>query len=270
MSVRAPVVAGTFYPASSAKLQSEIASLFGVRPTKRRIPAKGILAPHAGYIYSGAVAAQSYQSTEPASLYLILGPNHTGLGTRVSLWPDGAWRIPLGEVSIDTEAARSLLEGSQLLQADRLAHAREHCIEVQLPLIQSLGHPFKFVPMVLGHLSPEECAILGQELAAFVKSRKERTVIVASSDMSHYVPDSTARRLDKLAMDKMLEMDPEGLYETVEKYGITMCGYIPATVMITATLALGAKNCELIRYTTSAEASGDYDHVVGYAGMAFW
>lgn len=270
MSIRAPAVAGRFYPANPTELRSEIARFCEAREDKGRIEAKGVLVPHAGYVFSGSVAGRVFSRIVPAPLYLLLGPNHTGLGTRASVWTSGSWRTPLGEIAVDERAAATLIESSSLLEADTDAHLQEHSLEVQLPFLQESNPGARFVPITLGGLSLEECHTLGTELAAFVRSWPEPVLLVTSSDMNHYLSDQLTRDLDAQAIDRMLALDPDGLYKTVRSKGITMCGYLPATAMISAVKELGASHCELEAYATSGDAFGDRDRVVGYAGLIFW
>lgn len=229
-----------------------------------------MLVPHAGYVFSGGVAGRVFARIEPAPLYILMGPNHTGLGTRASLWSGGAWQTPLGSMQVHEEAAARLLEHSSLLEADTGAHLHEHSLEVELPFLQQLSPEAQFVPITLGGLSLEECRQLGAELAAFIESRPEKVVLVTSSDMNHYLSDKETRALDQPAIDRMLALDAAGLYETVRARGITMCGYLPATAMIEAVTRLGASHCELESYATSGDAFGERDRVVGYAGLIFW
>ena len=270
MRVRAPAVAGRFYPSNPTELRSQIARFCEVREEKGRIEAKGVLVPHAGYVYSGSVAGRVFARIAPAPLYILMGPNHTGLGTRASVWSSGAWTSPLGEIPIDSEAADALIRGSDLLESDTAAHLHEHSLEVEIPFLQMASPGSRVVPLTLGGLSLDECEQLGRELAGFVRAWPEPVVLVTSSDMNHYLPDERTRTLDGLAIEKMEGLDPAGLYRTVRKNGISMCGYLPATAMLRAVCELGAGNAELAAYATSGDAFGERDRVVGYAGMIFW
>ena len=233
------------------------------------VPAKGILVPHAGYVYSGPIAGQVYRRILPPDLCILLGPNHTGLGRPGALFAKGGWKTPLGEVPIDEGAAASLLEASRILEADERAHAREHSLEVQVPFLQALNPKVRIVPVTLGHLSLDRCLGLGAELAAFVRGSSERVLLLASSDMNHYLPDKLTRRLDQLALEPLLALDAEALYRTVEENDLSMCGYIPATAVVAAVRRLGASRAELAAYGTSGDTSGDFERVVGYAGVIF-
>jgi hypothetical protein len=179
----------------------------------------------------------------------------------------GEWEIPTGVFCIDEKISYKISMYVPIVTKDTKAHMFEHSLEVQLPFIAYFSKEAKIVPIIILSATVEECRVIGEGIARAVKDIGSSVVIVASSDMSHYVPDDIARKKDGKAIDRILSLDPEGLYETVEKERISMCGYIPVTTMLYAAEALGAQSARLIKYTTSAEVSGDYDHVVGYAGI---
>ena len=179
----------------------------------------------------------------------------------------GEWEIPTGVFTIDETISYKIAMNVPIVTKDARAHMFEHSLEVQLPFIAFFSKQVKIVPIAILAATVEECRMLGEGIAKAVKSAGYPVVVVASSDMSHYVPDAVARQKDKKAIDRILSLDPGGLYETVTKEKISMCGYLPAVTMLFAAKALGAQSAKLIRYTTSAEVSGDYDHVVGYAGI---
>ncbi len=266
---REPAVAGRFYSADPEALASEVAALLAERPDGRATPgaprpALGVLAPHAGYAYSGPVAGATYARVDVPDRVIVLCPNHTGVGRRVAAWPGGAWLTPLGRIPVD-EAMTGELIGTGLFSADREAHRHEHSLEVQLPFLQ-LRHPEVAIAAVcLGPLPYEDCEELGEAIARVAGRRG--AMVVASSDMSHYVPAAVAREKDGRALDRVLALDPRGLHEVVSRTGITMCGFVPATVMLVAALAMGAREAELVRYATSGDATGDDRSVVGYAGV---
>jgi len=265
---REPAVAGRFYPASPAALADEVACYLAERPSGRATqepprPVLGLLAPHAGYMYSGAIAGATYARVDVPDRAIVLCPNHTGLGHPVAIWPDGGWRTPLGLVPVDAGMTADIL-GSGLAAADREAHRYEHALEVQLPFLQLRKPEISIAALCLGPLGYSECRDLGEAVAKAAKGRE--TLVVASSDMSHYVPVAEARDKDHRALERLVALDPKGLFDVVRRERITMCGYVPATVMLVAALALGAREAELIRYGSSAEASGDESSVVGYAG----
>ncbi len=265
MSIRRPAVAGTFYEGTETALKSQISPFINEKDPKQK--ALGVMAPHAGYMYSGSVAGAVYSKIKPADTFLILGPNHTGLGAEVSIFPEGAWEFPMGEVPIDERLAKALLEGSNDFTKDDLAHLSEHSIEVQVPFLQYLFNNFKIVPVCLGRLDLPMCLKLGEAIAKVLESRSGTTVMVASSDMSHYVSREVAEKKDQLAIEAIKERDPGKLYEVVRKNNISMCGVIPTVVMLAACNAMGATNASLVKYSTSGDVTGDLRQVVGYAGV---
>jgi AmmeMemoRadiSam system protein B len=262
--IREPAVAGAFYPAGAAELASGVDRYLapGKDPAA---PALGLLAPHAGYVYSGAVAGAAYARVAIPSRVIVLGPNHTGLGfARAALAPASSWRTPLGEVARDEELCQALAAAPGVAP-DAAAHAREHSLEVQLPFLQRSRPGFTLAALCLAHLGYRECECLGQAVAA--AARDASALIVASSDMSHYRPAGEARQADHRALEPLLALDAEGLYRRVHEEEISMCGIIPAVVMLLAARALGARSAELVRYAHSGEVSGDDDRVVGYAAV---
>ncbi len=242
---------------------------------QKALPVKviGAVSPHAGLMYSGNVAGALYSHISMPDVFILLGPNHTGLGPVGSIMTEGEWVIPTGRFKINTDIAEDLLRTSDVLSPDVRAHLFEHSLEVQLPFIAYRSHQEgrvnpEIVPIVLGNLNLDECRLLGEAISEVIKSRKPMGItIIASSDMSHYISDNMARQKDKKAIDRILALDPEGLFRVVKEERITMCGYIPTTVMLFASKRLGAREARLIKYMTSGEVSGDYDQVVGYAGI---
>ena len=277
---RLAAVAGYFYEGTAEALARQVRA-FVVPAEKKK--ALGVLSPHAGLIYSGAVAGAVYSSVLLPGTIVLIGPNHTGLGTPVSIMCEGVWETPLGSVEIDGWLARSILSKSPLLWEDALAHASEHSLEVQLPFIQHFRETFNIVPIQMLDTRLETCLALGRAVGEAIRERGQAVsesepirnrqstsgdvLIVASSDMSHYERAAVAREKDFKAIRSLLDLDPEGLYRTVRSNGITMCGFGPAVAMLTACNLLGAAKAELIKYANSGEASGDYDRVVGYAGI---
>lgn len=262
---RAPAVAGQFYQASAERLERQVSEY--VEPNARKEHAKAVLCPHAGLIYSGPVAGAVYSSIVFPDTFLLLGPNHTGLGAEVAIMAEGQWEMPTGSLSVDERLAARVVQNVPLAVRDARAHAFEHSLEVQLPFILHFSKDVKIVPIAVMSGSIGDLQAIGQGLAKAVKEVGYPVVIVASSDMSHFIPDGEARRKDRMAIDRIVALDPEGLYAVVRKEGITMCGYMPAVIMLTAAKALGAKEAKLLKYATSAEVSGDYENVVGYAGV---
>ena len=263
---RPPAVAGQFYPGSADGLSRAVSDL--TRDVADKLPAIGVVSPHAGYVYSGAVAGEVFSSIEIPGTAIIFCPNHTGFGEEAAILSRGGWRMPWGETPVDAVLATRLKAACPLLREDPTAHAREHSLEVQLPFLHRFRPDFRFVPIALGRLSLDDCRAVGEAVAEVVAAESERPLLVASSDMSHYEPDEVTRKKDRKAIDRMLALDPEGLYRTVRTERITMCGVIPAAILLYAAIRLGARKAVLIKYATSGDVSRDYDQVVGYAGLA--
>lgn len=267
MAIRNPAVAGSFYPGSARELDRVVRSVTRDEPDK--VAAMGIVVPHAGYVYSGGVAGEVFSRVKIPSRHLLFCPNHTGMGAEAAVMGKGAWRMPWGDVPIDEDLASRLTAASSLLREDSSAHRGEHSLEVQLPFLRRFRPDFRFVPIALGHLSLEDCKSLGEAAAGVLREEADPVLLIASSDMSHYLPDAAARLKDRKAIDAMLALDPEALYRIVRAERISMCGVIPATVVLFAARSLGAESARLVRYATSGDVSGDRDQVVGYAGLLF-
>jgi MEMO1 family protein len=279
--IRRPAVAGQFYEGDAEALKSQLKSCFlsnlgpGKLPTPnlhsqpRRLA--GLICPHAGYMYSGPVAASAYFELAKDGLpdtVVILGPNHTGYGSALSLVREGSWRTPLGEVTIDSEVANAILKETSLVDADELAHKYEHSIEVQLPFLQFLyGSAFKFVPICFQMQDFDSSLEVGRALVEVLDTKN--AVVIASSDMTHYEPVKTASAKDQAALKSIVEMDAKGFYQTVEKQNITACGYAPITSLITFADGINVKDAKLLSYHNSGDVSGDYSSVVGYAAVSF-
>ena len=263
--IRQPAVAGHFYQGSPSALRDQVGRF--MKPEAKKVKALGIVSPHAGLVYSGSVAGAVYSSIQLPDTFVLIGPNHTGLGAPVSLMAKGSWETPLGAVRINEELAAAVLSGSRRIHDDSMAHLREHSLEVQLPFIQYLKKEFTIVPIQMLDTRLETCVEVGNAVAEAIKGQDSEVLIVASSDMSHYVSAETAMKKDQAAIKRILELDAPGLYSTVREGNISMCGYGPAVAMLTACKALGATKAELVKYTNSGEVSGDYDQVVGYAGI---
>ncbi len=264
---RNPAVAGTFYPGTAREL-SRTLRLY-TREAPEKVRAKGVVVPHAGYVYSGGVAGEVFSTVTIPDRSVIFCPNHTGVGADAAVMSHGGWRMPWGEVPIDGELAERLLDASPVLSEDASAHRGEHSLEVQLPFLWRFRESFRFVPVALGHLSLPDCRSLGEAVARVAGEEADPPLLIASTDMSHYEPDGVARRKDGAAIDRMLALDPEGLFRVVRTERISMCGVIPATVVLFASLALGATSARLVKYATSGDVSGDRGQVVGYAGLTF-
>ncbi len=263
--VRQPAVAGAFYPTDPPTLERQLDQLVAADPVRHSLLA--CVAPHAGYIYSGAVAGKLFGHLDLPRRILVLGPNHTGVGAQVAVSPHEQWNTPLGPQTVDRELAALLLAADPGLALDADAHWREHSIEVQLPFLRRRRPDVEVLPICIQHLDLDRCLELGATIAAVSDGLDEPLGIVASSDMTHYRPDDVARDQDHRAIEAVLDRNPEALYETVHRDGITMCGVVPATVALAAANLLGAAGAHLAAYATSGETSGDYSAVVGYAGI---
>ena len=274
-AVRQPAVAGRFYPANAQRLRAEVET-YTTAPASAsaepqvKIRAFGCVVPHAGYIYSGHVAGAVYRRLELPERFVILCPNHTGMGEPLAVMSEGAWHTPLGDASIDEKLAGQLKVKLPLLSEDQAAHRYEHALEVQLPFLQVLAPGFQFVPITVGTSNFDVLTALGTVIGSAAAEAGQPVLVIASSDMNHYESDSVTRVKDRRAIDQLLALDPRGLYDIVHKADISMCGYGPAVVMLTAARKLGATKAELIRYATSGDVSGDRDMVVGYAGVAVY
>jgi AmmeMemoRadiSam system protein B len=229
--------------------------------------ALGIIAPHAGYMYSGAIAGAVFGNIDIPGTVLLLGPNHHGIGSRAALYPTGEWLTPLGSVPVNSRLARLILDHAHMIAEDISAHQFEHSLEVQVPFLQVARADVTIVPLCLGFCDYESCRDLGVGVANAIKEYGDDVLIVASTDMSHYEPLESARKKDDYALRKILELDPKGLYEVVSSKAISMCGIIPATVMLIAALEMGATKSKLLKYATSGDISGDFRQVVGYAAV---
>jgi AmmeMemoRadiSam system protein B len=265
MYLRPPAVAGAFYEAHPARLTAQVDACFAANPrADRKERFIGAVVPHAGLMYSGHVAAAFYGRAELPRRFVILCPNHTGLGHFAAIEASGAWRTPLGEARIDEPLAQALIRRAPLLKEDHAAHSREHSLEVQLPFLQRLLGEFTFVPICLAAPRYAMCEEIGRALADVIAPD---VGILASSDLNHYEDQQTTLRKDQLAIDQVLALDSQALWRVVDEADISMCGYIPTTAMLVAAKRLGATNARLLKHATSGDINGDYSHVVGYAAI---
>ena len=262
---RTPAVAGRFYSNDPNELLEEVQR--HLENDAPKIRAKGVMAPHAGFMYSGDVAGSVYSRIEIPETVILIGPNHTGMGERIAVFSRGSWIMPFGDLEIDANLAKAILKNMPVAHESEDAHRFEHSLETQLPFLQYFRKQFRLVPICLMRLSWEECRMLAKALVNAIQAYERPVLIVASSDMTHYESHAEASEKDHRAIDQILKMDAEGLFRTVEKEGITMCGVNPAAVMLEACKELGATRARLTRYMTSGEVSGDMDQVVGYAGV---
>jgi len=260
-------VAGQFYQSSAAGLKRQIEQL--IEPAAAKKKAIACVLPHAGYMYSGAVAAKTVSGLTIPDTVILLGPNHTGRGALFSVMAEGSWQTPLGLVRIDTQLAAKLLNQSKYLETDTLAHEYEHSLEVELPLLQYFRPDFQMVPITVSGSRPEILAQLGRDIAAVIRDNdlRDSVLIIASSDMTHYEPQDQAQEKDRQAIEAILRLDGADLLRRVSAYGISMCGWAPVAIMLSAATALGATGATLVQYQTSGDVSGDRSSVVGYAGI---
>jgi len=268
--IRQPVFSGQFYPADPGALRDEVERMLGAGeagPDAPGPPALALIAPHAGYVYSGRVAGATYGAAVLPRTLVILCPNHTGLGRPLAVMSRGAWETPLGRVKIDEPLADLILEEVASAEVDDRAHQREHSLEVQLPFLQVKLGEFSMVPICVGTEQLDLLVETGRGLRRAVARHAEPAAIVVSSDMSHYIPAEQARAQDMLAIERITALDPEGLHRVVRERDISMCGYAPAVAGLTAAVDAGATIARLVSYSNSGEASGDYARVVGYAGL---
>ncbi len=267
--LRLPVVAGRFYPSNPKELTALVREYSRPDPRYPATPVKAFLTPHAGYMYSGHVAAAVLARVELPQKVIILGVRHYPRGEDAAILSSGAWRTPLGDAPIDEALAEALRQECPLLCEDSVAHSGEHSLEVQVPFLQVLAPGFTFVPIALGTVRFESLVSVGQSLGRVLANAKENVVLLTTSDLNHYEDDATTRLKDRKAIDQLLALNPRGLYDTCRNEEISMCGLGPAVAMLTALNTLGVKKAELVKYATSADVSGDREQVVGYAGMIF-
>jgi MEMO1 family protein len=270
--IRPPAVAGTFYPSDERELARQIDEF-----TRAAAPAgtpkiapRGCLVPHAGYMYSGHVAGAVFASIEIPARCILLGPRHYPRGEAMAILTEGSFITPLGEAPVDAALARELADACPRLREDAVAHEREHSLEVEIPFLQRLARDLRFVPVVLATDRYPVLEELGHAIARIVAARNargERVLVVASSDMNHYESDAITRAKDQRAVARILALDPRGLYDTVRGEQISMCGYAATVALLVAMRELGATEALLVRYATSGDMNGDWERVVGYAGI---
>jgi len=266
MTNRPPYVAGHFYPAQKEKLLRFLTGVFEVETPK--IQAKAVMVPHAGYVYSGPTAAKTYARIDIPRTVFLIGPNHTGVGQPFSLMARGTWQTPLGQVSIHEELASSLLS-CPFLEEDEEAHRYEHALEVQLPFLQYLRPDVRIVPLSVGTHELKQLKEAGQTAGKVLAQFGEPVLIVISSDMNHYENEETTQKKDQIALSALLKLSEAEFASAIKRHAVSMCGFAPTYMALVAFEFLGVKRAELVEHTTSGKVSGDYDRVVGYAGVLF-
>jgi hypothetical protein len=267
VTIRKPAVAGQFYPGTAAGITKQLESFLS--DTVKPRPCIGMILPHAGYMYSGMVAAETAAYAVIPKTVILLGPNHTGMGVPFSIMAEGVWQTPMGQAAVNQKLARQFIDVSGYLQEDTLAHLREHSLEVVVPILQYFRKDFSIVPIVLGSDNFEALTSIGKSMAAVIRDEGigSEVLIVASSDMTHYESADSAKLKDYKAIEAIEALDEKKLYSVVRGFDITMCGYMPVIALLSAANALGASKAEVIRYSNSGVVTGDDSSVVGYAGM---
>lgn len=268
--VRPAAVAGRFYNGSRQGLKKQIEGLITKNAAREDVIA--CILPHAGYQYSGPVAAQTVCRINLKDKIILLGPNHTGYGSEFSILTQGYWETPLGQVKIDSELAQNILKGSKFLKEDALAHLDEHSLEVELPFLQYFRDNFQIVPIAFMSADCKALKEIGAAIAEAIKKMgiEDKTLVIASSDMTHYEPQAQAEKKDKEAINAILELNEDLLIEKVKQLDISMCGWAPVAAMLAAAKKLGAREAKLIKYQTSGDITGDKESVVGYAGITIF
>jgi len=273
MNIRKPAVSGMFYAGTARELEGQIEWCYKHELGPGAIPQvnkKGpreivaIVAPHAGYYYSGPIAAHAYKELADDGIFdtaVILGPNHTGYGYPVSLWVGAVWNTPLGDVEVNEKLAQRLL--GKVIKADETAHIHEHSIEVQLPWLQYLYKRIKIVPIAMLAQDIETARTVGKAIS----QAGDNLIIIASSDFTHYEPHSVAEEKDGSVIEAIVGLDEEELYKRCELLNCTMCGYGPVASAIVAAKEMKAKRANLLKYATSGDTSGDFSRVVGYGSI---
>jgi len=279
-TIRRPTVASQFYEGDAEALRAQISSCFLHKLGPQKLPQinlhahprniVGLICPHAGYVYSGPVAASSFYELaidgKPDTV-VLLGPNHTGYGSGLALMREGIWRTPLGDVEVNSEISDAILHETNIVDVDEVAHRYEHSIEVQLPFLQFLyGNSFKIVPICYLMQDYESALEIGRALTEALNATN--TVVIASSDMTHYESAKIAEAKDRAALKAVTDLNAKCFYETVETQNITACGYAPMTSLITYGVGVGAK-AQLLNYHNSGDITGDHSSVVGYAAVSF-
>jgi AmmeMemoRadiSam system protein B len=262
--IRRTAVAGQFYPGDKNALEKELKKTVVAGGKLQKV--LGLLAPHAGYLYSGACAGRGYGRVDLTETVIILGVNHRGHGAPLALDGNDLWETPLGNVAVNSELRSSLLSASELFALDSEAGRLEHSLEVQLPFIKYISPAARILPITIAAHRLADLLAAGEAIAGLFKENDD-IMMVASSDMSHYIPAAKARELDSMAIEQLLKLDARGLYRTVQENRISMCGVAPAVVMLAAAREAGASKAELICYTHSGEVSGEMAEVVGYASL---
>ncbi|MCF6157424.1 MAG: AmmeMemoRadiSam system protein B [wastewater metagenome] len=263
--IRKPAVAGSFYSSDADQLKSDIEG-FTVKDCPKQV-VLGIVSPHAGYLYSGRVAGNLYSRIIIPDTVVILAPNHTGNGAPYSIWPSGSWNTPLGDVQVNEEIVDEIVLACDLIEKDSEAHIYEHAAETQIPFVQYFNPHVSVVIMVISPGGMRDIKNIGKCLSSVLLRSCPNALVIASTDMTHYESQISVNRKDKIAINEILALNENSLYNKAYSMRITMCGIYPTIAMLTCSKERGAKGAELVRYETSGVVTGDYERVVGYAGI---
>ncbi|TIH15638.1 AmmeMemoRadiSam system protein B [Marinifilum sp. JC120] len=265
---RQPVVAGQFYPDSPDQLRKEIEMYVGTPEAHMdRAVDRLVMLPHAGYMFSGEPCGKTLAQSQLASTVFLLGPNHTGLGSPLSVWDKGSWEFPGGKLDVHEELSAKLIESGAGFVSNEKAHSREHSLEVIVPFLHYINPDMRIVPVCVSEASPSNLRKAGEVIAEIMEDHPEPVSIVVSSDMSHFISADQAKKLDSMALEAIIRMDPSDLYSIVSSNQISMCGVLPMTMGMFAAKKLGSTSGKLVQYTNSGQATGDYERVVAYAGV---
>jgi len=276
MQIITPAVAGMFYPGEKNELKQSIKESFlhkfgpgKIPPSQIKKKIYGIICPHAGYMYSGPIACQSFYaiSADLPELFIIVGPNHWGVGCNVATMKNSKWQTPLGEVEIDSETAEEISKIADVIEVDSFSHSREHSLEVQIPIIQEMSTNFKIVPIALIDQSKEVAFEVGTAMAEIAK--KKKVMIIGSSDFTHYEPNEFAHKQDLALIEPILRLDVDEFYQVLQERNVTACGYGAIASTMIACKKMGATKGELLKYATSGDITGDTSSVVGYGSIIF-
>lgn len=276
MQIRTPAVAGMFYSGEKKELKKSIKDCFLHKFGPGKIPPSnikkkifGIICPHAGYMYSGPIACHSFYeiSSNLPELFIIVGPNHWGIGSNVATMKDCKWQTPLGEVEVDSEIAEEISKIANIIEIDSFSHSREHSLEVQIPILQEMYADFKIIPIALINQSKKVAYQVGLAMAKI--ARKKKVIIIGSSDFTHYETNEFAHEQDAALIEPILKLDVDRFYDVLQKRNVSACGYGAIASTMIACKDLGATKGELLKYATSGDIMGDTSSVVGYGSIIF-
>ncbi len=276
MQIRTPAVAGMFYPSEKKELKKSIKECFlhkfgpgKIPPSNTKKKIFGVICPHAGYMYSGPIACHSFYaiSSDAPELFIIIGPNHWGIGSSVATMKDCKWNTPLGDVEVDSEAAEEISHISEIIDVDYFSHTREHSLEVQIPIIQEMYSNFKILPISMINQNKDAAKDIG--LAIVKIAEKKKVMIIGSSDFTHYEQNEFAHEQDMALIEPILNLDVKKFYDVLEDRNVSACGYGAIAATMIACKELGATKGELLKYATSGDITGDTSSVVGYGSIVF-